>query len=141
MRFLPFPKWLVFALLCAFCWGVWGVLTKVGSDRMNPPAMQVLFTLGMFPMVLVALVRLEFRVEKDWRGAAYGILNGVFSGLGLLAFYAAMARGKASIVGPFTALFPLLTAVLAFVFLKERINKVQGVGILLALVSIYILSR
>lgn len=141
MRFLSLPKWLIYALLCVFCWGVWGVLTKVGSDRMNPPAMQVLFTLGMIPLVLAALVRLGFRVERDWRGAAYGIFNGVFSGLGSLAFYAAMARGKASIVGPFTALFPLLTAGLAFIFLKERINKVQGVGIILALVSIYILSR
>jgi len=60
--------------------------------------------------------------------------------LGLLAYYAAMQRGHASLVGPVTALFPLVTVVLAFVLLHERINRVQMAGVILALLSIFILS-
>jgi uncharacterized membrane protein len=67
-------------------------------------------------------------------------LNGVFTGLGMLAYYAALARGQASIVGPFTALFPLLTVALAFAFLRERINRVQAAGMILALAAIVLLS-
>jgi transporter family protein len=103
--------------------------------------MQVLFTIGMLPLVVLALIRLRFKLETDVRGAAYGILNGIFTGLGLLAYYAAMARGKASVVGPVTALFPLLTVTLAFFLLKERMNHVQSIGMILALLSIFILSR
>ena len=135
------PKWLLYALLCIFCWGVWGILTKLGSDGMNPMQMQVLFTVGMLPPVLLALIRLRFKVETDRLGAVYGIMNGVFTGLGLLAFYGAMARGKASIVGPVTALFPLLTVLLALLLLKERMNRIQGAGVLLALLAIFILAQ
>jgi len=133
-----FPKWLLYALLCILSWGVWGGLTKVGADKMTPAQMQVLFTLGMVPVVLAALIQLRWKVDRDRFGATYGILNGV---LGLLAFYAAMARGKASIVGPVTALFPLLTVMLALLLLKERMNRVQTAGVFVALASIFILSR
>jgi transporter family protein len=135
------PKWLLYSFLCILSWGVWGGLTKLGADKVTAMQMQVLFTIGMFPVVLAALIQLKWRVDTDRLGATYGILNGIFTGLGLLAFYAAMAKGKASIVGPVTALFPLLTVVLAFVLLKERINKVQTLGVFVALISIFILSR
>jgi bacterial/archaeal transporter family protein len=135
------PKWLLYALLCIFSWGVWGGLTKLGADKMTPIQMQVLFTLGMGPVVLAALIQLRWKVDAHPLGAIYGILNGVLTGLGLLAFYAAMARGKASIVGPVTALFPLLTVMLALLLLKERMNRIQTAGVFVALVSIFILSR
>jgi transporter family protein len=108
---------------------------------MTPMQIQVLFTMGMFPVVLAALIQLKWKVDRDCRGATYGVLNGVFTGLGLIAYYAAMARGKASIVGPVTALFPLLTVVLALVLLKEQMNRVQTAGVFVALASILILSR
>jgi bacterial/archaeal transporter family protein len=135
------PRWLLHALLCILSWGVWGGLAKLGADQMTPIQMQVLFTIGMFPVVLAALIQLRWKVEADRLGVAYGIMNGVFTGLGLLAYYAAMAKGKASIVGPVTALFPLLTVVLALILLKERMNKIQTAGVFVALVSIFILSR
>jgi drug/metabolite transporter (DMT)-like permease len=47
---------------------------------------------------------------------------------------------NASVVTPVTGLFPVLTVVLAFVVLRERLNKVQVGGMLLALASIAILS-
>lgn len=134
------PSWLIYALGSIFWWGVWGFLSKLGSDRVEPHQLQILFTFGLLPPVIIAWARLGRRLETDLRGSLYGILNGVFSGLGMLAFYAALARGKASVVGPFTALFPLLTALLAFLFLRERINRVQGAGIVLALAAIFILS-
>jgi bacterial/archaeal transporter family protein len=118
-----------------------GGLTKLGADKMTPIQMQVLFTIGMVPVVLAALIQLRWKVDRDRLGVTYGILNGVLTGLGLLAFYAAMASGKASIVGPITALFPLLTVMLALLLLKERMNKVQTAGVFVALVSIFILSR
>ena len=135
------PIWLLYAVLCILSWGAWGVFAKLGSDTMDPMQMQVLFTIGMSPLVVLALIRLRFKLETDTRGAAYGVMNGLFTGLGLLAYYAAMARGKASVVGPVTALFPLLTVALAFLMLKERINNIQGAGVVLALLSIFILSR
>ena len=141
MKRLDIPLWLSYALLCILCWGVWAFLSKLVAGEMTPMQIQVLFTIGMFPVVLIALVHLRWKVDTDFLGATYGILNGVFAGLGLLAYFAALAREKASIVSPITALFPLLTVVLAFILLRERMNRVQMAGVALALTSIFIFSR
>jgi transporter family protein len=132
--------WLLYALLCIVLWGIWGFLSKLGSDRISPQQLQILFTIGIVPPSLLAWAQLGFRVEADRCGAIYGILNGVFTGLGMLAYYAALSGGKASVVGPFTALFPLLTVALAFAILRERINRIQAAGMAMALAAIIIFS-
>ena len=80
------------------------------------------------------------KVETDRRGVGYAVLIGVLAGLGGIAYFAAMESGKASLVGPVTSLFPLLTVVLAMIFLKERMNQIQVAGIILGLVAIAVLS-
>jgi uncharacterized membrane protein len=58
----------------------------------------------------------------------------------VLGYYAALREQNASVVTPLTGVFPVLTVLLAFVVLRERLNKVQMGGMLLALASIVILS-
>jgi uncharacterized membrane protein len=132
--------WLIYALLSIVWWGIWGFLSKLGSDRISPQQLQILFIIGIIPSSVVAWAQLGFKVETDRRGTIYGILNGVFTGLGMIAYYAALSHGKASVVGPFTALFPLLTAALAFAILRERINRIQVIGMIMALAAIILIS-
>ena len=49
-----------------------------------------------------------------------------------------MIGGKVSVVSPATALFPLVTVILAVTLLHGRVGTAQKVG--LALVAIYLLS-
>lgn len=132
------PKWLRYALLSIFWWGVFGYLSKIGSAHASPPQMQILFTIGMLPLVAAALFR--GKITRDRRGLFYGVLTGVLSGLGAIAYFAAMRVGKASLVGPVTSLFPLLTVLLALGILKERMNRIQLAGVALGLISIAVLS-
>jgi transporter family protein len=132
------PKWLRYALLSIFWWGVFGFLSKIGSAQASPPQMQILFTVGMLPLVAAALLR--GKITGDRRGVIYGVLTGVLSGLGTIAYFAAMQVGKASLVGPVTSLFPLLTVLLALGILKERMNRIQLAGVALGLISIAVLS-
>jgi transporter family protein len=67
-------------------------------------------------------------------------VNGVLATLGMLAFYAAMEKGRASVVGPVTALFPIVTVVGSMLILKERLTVVQGAGICFALAAILLLA-
>jgi transporter family protein len=138
---MVFPKWLGYATLSLIAWGVWGFLVKLGAPSINPRAMQVLFVVGTIPLAVVAIVRTDFKVQRDRVGIFYGILNGVLATFGMLAFYVAMGRGKAAIIGPVTALFPLFTIVGARMFLKESLNKVQMVGIVVALAAMFIFAR
>jgi len=80
------------ALFSIFWWGIWGFVVKLGSDKISPRQMQILFMVGMVPLVVATLIRLSFKVDFDGLGITYGVLNGVFTTLGLLAYYAAMQR-------------------------------------------------
>ena len=50
-----------------------------------------------------------------------------------------MSRGKASVVITMTALYPLVTILLSFIFLRETIAIKQGIGIMLALLAMLLL--
>ena len=139
MRLNP-PRWLWLALMAMFWWGVWAFLVKLASNRLDPFQIQALFVLGMMPLIAVALARTRMAVQTDRLGIFYGVLNGVLATLGMLAFYAAMERGRASIVGPVTALFPIVTVIGSVALLKERLNVVQGAGICFALAAILLFA-
>jgi uncharacterized membrane protein len=102
--------------------------------------MQILFTLGMLPVAVGMLLQMRWKLDRDRGGITCGLLCGVATGLGTLGYYAALREQNASVVTPLTGLFPVLTIVLAFVVLRERLNKVQMGGMVLALASIVILS-
>jgi len=68
-------------------------------------------------------------------------LTGILGGVGNMAYFEAMVKGgKASVVTPVTALFPMVTVLLALVFLKERLGRTQWIGLALAFVAIYLLN-
>jgi len=135
-----FPLWLWYALLGVFLWGLWGFLSKIGSDTAGPMQMQILFTLGMFPVALGMFIQMRGKLDRDRVGITYGLLCGIATGVGTLGYFAALRDQNASVVTPLTGVFPVLTVILAFVILRERLNKVQMGGMLLALASIVILS-
>jgi transporter family protein len=102
--------------------------------------MQILFTLGMLPVAVGMLWQMRWKLDRNRGGVTYGILSGIATGVGTLGYYAALREQNASVVTPVTGLFPVLTVMLAFVVLRERLNKVQMGGVLLALASIVVLS-
>lgn len=134
------PAWLWYALIGIFFWGLWGFLSKIGADAASPIQMQILFTLGMLPVAAAMLLQTRAKLDRNLGGITYGLLCGIATGVGTLGYYAALRQQSASVVTPVTGLFPVLTVVLAFVLLRERLNKVQMTGMLLALASVVILS-
>ena len=137
---IRFPKWLIYALLCIFWWGIFGFLSKIGSDKLPPRQVQIWFTFGTFPLLIPTLLRSRLKVGTDKLGVTYGTLTGFLAGIGNLALFAALEDGKASIVGPVTTLYPLVSVILAVIVLKERTNRWQFIGVILAVAAIFILS-
>jgi transporter family protein len=69
------------------------------------------------------------------------LLSGVFNALGAWAVFAAMkSGGKASIVSPLTALYPLVVVLLAPLILHESITLLQAAGVICALTAVVLLS-
>jgi len=146
------PRWLIWSLVTIVFWGTWGLVSKIASGGMDAYVNQLLYTAGLAPLlVFVAWTvwkqsRSEAPATSERRaarrmGVFWAFLTGILGGVGNLAFFQAMVEGgKASVVAPVTALFPMVTVLLALIFLRERLGRVQWVGLALAFVAIYLLS-
>ena len=60
--------------------------------------------------------------------------------LGTLFFFAAASRGKISVVVSMTALYPIITIILAAIFLHEPITVQQVLGMLCAVAAIVLFT-
>src|ERR1700723_2093574 len=140
---LGMPRWLLFSLITILVWGAWGVVSKVASEGVDANTNQIFFTFGLLP--LIALVWRSPRNAGGGAGRRVGIgwafLTGILGGTGNIAFFRALVvGGQASVVVPVTALFPLVTVILALALLRERLGLLQKIGLALALVAIYFIS-
>ena len=134
-------RWFWYSMLCVLCWGGWALLSKFGSREIPPETMQFLFTIGSLPVALALLVGRRFRLEKSAKGISFGLLNGVLSGIGSLALFAAYhTNGNTAVITAATALYPMITVVLAITVLREKFGLVQFAGLGFAAVAIVIFS-
>src|SRR6185503_9350007 len=110
------------------------------ADSIPPLLNQILSTLGLIPPALVGLWQARCTWQRS--GVSPALWAGVAGGLGNLAFLAALTRGgQASIVVPLAAIYPLVTVLLARVFLGERLKTIQFIGIGLSLFAIVFLNH
>jgi bacterial/archaeal transporter family protein len=133
---------LFYSLLTIVAWGAWGVVSKVASASVDADTNQIFFTIGLVPLILLVLKspRLATGTQRTL-GITWAFITGILGGTGNIAFFHALViGGKVSIVVPATALFPLVTVILAVTFLHERLGKLQILGLVLALAAIYLLS-
>lgn len=128
-------------MACVLCWGGWALLSKLGSREIPPETMQFLFTIGTIPVCIALLLARRFKMEKNPKGITYAVLNGVLSGVGGLALFAAYhTNSNTSLVTAATALYPMVTVVLAVLILRERFRPIQAIGLVFAAIAIVIFS-
>jgi len=141
-RLAGMPAWFAYSLLTILVWGAWGAVSKMASDGVDANTNQIFFTVGLLPLMLVVWRSKRLRGGTRRRGGiAWAFVTGILGGLGNIAFFHALViGGKASVVMPATALFPLVTVILAITLLHEKISKQQKAGLVLALAAIYLLS-
>lgn len=136
------PRWLLHTLLTMLLWGGWGVVSKPLSNGLSAWQVQSLSTLGLLPVILVLARSPQLRVGANLRrGFAQAFGAGVVCSLGNVAYYQALAAGgKAAAVTPITALYPLVTIALAMLFLRERLNGVQLLGVAVSPAALYLFN-
>lgn len=133
--------WLVYAVASVAFWGVWGFMGKLALRHLN--WIQVSLFYGFSIVIVFSALLLASRHRDDgwaWSGIWVGALTGVLGTAGLIAFYLALDRGKASVVVPLIGVYPIVTALLSVVFLGERLSPVQIAGVGLAIVAVVLIS-
>tara|TARA_R110000868_G_C10915886_1_gene765298 strand:+ start:1174 stop:1590 length:417 start_codon:yes stop_codon:yes gene_type:complete len=136
----PAIYWLPAALMSLVCYGLWGFFSKLAIQNINAKSALVYQSIGFTLIGFLTLLLLHYKPDVQLKGVGYGLLAGVATAVGSLFFLIAADRGKVSTIVTLTALYPIITIFLAYVFLKEGINLRQSIGIVMALIAIRLLS-
>ena len=134
--------WLLFILITVVTWGVWGAFSDLQMDKEGIPetVVYILWALTMIPCAIVALIINKGKFLCDGKSALLGCTVGLLGAGGQLVLFKALAIGPAYIIFPFISMSPVVVITLAALFLKEKANKWQIAGIIVALIAILLLS-
>lgn len=132
--------WFILGIVALFLWGFWGFFPKLATNYIDPKSILIFQSIAGAVFAVVILISTNFRTATHTKGITFAFLSGLFGSMGSLLFLYSLSKGKASIVVAMTALYPLVTILLAFLILKEPITLKQGIGLFLALIAILFLS-
>lgn len=141
MDWIKTHKWLVFALITTLTWGVWGEFSELIQQEGFPAEMvYIVWAFSMIPCALVALWIGGWKIDRTPKSILLGMSAGLLGAGGQLILFEALRFGPAYIVFPFVSMSPVITIALSLFLLRERANRIQTVGIVVALAAIFFLS-
>jgi len=133
--------WLIYALVTTIFWGVWGAIIEIPEKAGFPATLGYsVWALTMIIPATIALRLIKWKLEYDKRSVLLGLAIGFTGAGGQLILFQALRTGPAYLVFPFISLSPVITIILALLFLKERASKKGWAGIIVALIAIPLLS-
>lgn len=130
--------WLLPAILSVLGFALWAALGKRALLRLD--WVQVCLIYAAAATVLCAVLLPFRRVQWDAHGTWVGTISGIAGAIGLVMFYVALSRGKASIVVPLIGVYPVVTAIISVVAFDERLGAVQVAGIVLATAGVVLIG-
>lgn len=133
------PKGIGLALLagCGFgCFFI--IISRVGHSATFWPLAMARLTSVLF-LLLMARFRKQ-QVVPQKTALALIICAGTLDAIGNAFFVLAAHTGRLDIASILSSLYPAATALLAALVLRERVTRIQGLGILLALIAIPLIS-
>jgi transporter family protein len=133
-------NWLLSALLAMIIYGFWGFFPKIAVSYISPQSALVYEVAGAILVGLITLFFINFQPQSHPKGILFAMLTGIAGMTGTFFFFAAAQKGKISIVVGLTALYPLITVILAVIFLREPLTLKQIIGLILAIGAILLLS-
>jgi transporter family protein len=133
-------NWLTPAVIAFIFWGIWAFLPKIATQYIDPNSVIVYEVIGAFIVGLIALLSIDFKLQTQPQGIVLAVIVGALGLGGSFAYVYALSKGPVGIISIFTALYPILTLLLAYFVLHEPITLKQAIGIGMALVAIFLLS-
>lgn len=134
--------WAVYALLSAVFAALTGILAKLGMADINSNLTTAIRTTVVLVMAWAIVLASGKQTEIGsitTRGWVFLILSGLATGLSWLCYFHALQIGEASKVIPIDKFSVVLSIVLAFVVLGEKVTLTKVVGGALITLGTFIL--
>lgn len=133
------PRGLGLALLASAGFGFFLIFIKfAGTSAVYWP-----LAAARFPaVILMGIMALLSRGPSgfDRRIIRLALIAGVLDTLGNVTFILANQTGRLDVAAVLSALYPAMTVLLAFIVLKEKVTREQGVGIVAVLASVVMIA-
>ncbi|MGI9556740.1 MAG: EamA family transporter [Solirubrobacterales bacterium] len=133
------PDWLPFAVAFAACNGALSITIKLAIPQIAWTQVVHWSTLAYMVTSLIVIVAGGWTLQTA--GWGWGILFGFLAAGGLIFLFLALERGDASLVVPIGASYPVVTAILAALFLTETITPLRAAGIVLVVAGAMVIGR
>ncbi len=127
-------SWLVFAFLSAVCAALVGIFGKIGLQNIDANSATAVRAIIM-ALFLLIIVAIEGNLSKipsiisDKKNFLFIVLSGIAGATSWLFYFLALKTGKVTQVAPIDKLSVVLAALIAIIFLGEKISVINGVGI------------
>ncbi|PID91260.1 MAG: EamA family transporter [Bacteroidetes bacterium] len=134
-------SWISFVIVHVGFMGTWGALIEIPEKNGFPASLGfIAWALSMIPAALLALYLRGWKLDSDKASIIWGSLVGFLGAIGQLELFIVLKTAPAYLVFPLLSLTPVVTIVLAVVFLKEKTGAMGWMGIGVAIVAIVLLS-
>lgn len=136
--------WVVYALGSALFAGVTSILAKCGIKRTDSNVATAVRTIVVliFSWIMVFLVGAQGELPevagKTW---CFLILSGLATGASWLCYFRALQLGDVNKVVPIDKSSTILTIILAFLFLNEKVSSLKIVSVILIGVGTYLMIQ
>jgi len=132
---------MTFVMIHVVFMGAWGALIELPEKNGFPATLgYVVWALTMIPATIVALVINKWKLDFDKNSVLLGCMAGFLGAIGQLVLFFTLRIAPAYIVFPILSLTPVVTILLAVLFLKERTGLTGWLGIGIAVLAIFLLS-
>jgi uncharacterized membrane protein len=135
------PSSWYFPSLIALClYGAWGYWGTRASTFINPLSITFYSSIGVLISGIIALILLDFKPDLCIKGGAYGLLNGLASGIACIFFILALRNGPTMPVVLVTSMYPIITLILCAIFLDQGLTFRHGLGMVFALLALILFA-
>lgn len=134
----------ILLFLTAILWGSSPILEKVGLRNTAPLIAVTIRSTGITIALLITLsclgkIKELFNVEG--KTIVLFTVSGILAGLlGMWTYFGALKAGATTRVVPIAACYPLITAILSVIILKENVTLVRLMGTLLIIAGIWLVK-
>jgi transporter family protein len=135
-------NWLGWSVISLIAWGVWGVVAKQALQGLPWQQVYLFAAAASFgtAAVIALVARAEFALAPQFALPALAV--GALGATGALGVYLALSTGgRASVVIPLTAAYPVITALLSVAFLREELGPTKLVAVIMFVVATILVTR
>ena len=136
-------NWLLLSVIVFILWGLQAFVMKFSNNTMKAESIFFYMMITGVLLIPVALLMTDFskEINLSFKGPYLAGLIHILNAVGALTLVYALRYGKAIIVIPMTGLSPLITIIVSLIIYSVFPGPVLIVGMILAMVGIYLLSE